>query len=70
MTNNTLVTIWIAIVSFFLGGALAGSHTEEQMKKLAIENKVAEWRIDSQTGEKSFVWLSPTKIEKDSSSER
>ena len=46
------------------GCDVGSTKTKRAMQKEAIDNNVAEWRIDPKTGEKEFVYLTPKKEEK------
>ena len=47
-------------MSFFCGGGCQ----EDRYRKLAIENKAAEWTINKETGEKKFEWIKENKWKK------
>jgi hypothetical protein len=48
-----LVVAGTCVVLGWHNGAMA---TESQIRADAIEHGVAEWRIDAETGERSFCW--------------
>lgn len=50
-----LCIIW----GFALGGLITISAMRSARHKDAIEARVAEWRIDPKTGEKTFHYLTP-----------
>ncbi|MFN4217436.1 MAG: hypothetical protein ACK4HQ_08570 [Brevinematales bacterium] len=68
MERDTAVDIvfFIMIIVFLDGSFMVGwaAGTEGHQKE-SIEAGVAEWRIDPKTGEKSFHFITPTKIEKE-----
>ena len=68
MDGETLAkSLFLVMILGFLGCAFAigwAAGTEGHQTK-AIEAGVAEWRIDPKTGEKSFHFITPAKVEKE-----
>jgi hypothetical protein len=58
-----IVAVFCAIIGFMIGVGLIGSSYQER----AISAKVAKWVINEETGEKTFIFITPdnVKTEKD-----
>ena len=58
MKGEDVVVLVVALIGLGAITSVAScSIGEHTMRMQAIENGVAEWRCDSQSGKKEFVWL-------------
>lgn len=63
--SDTFSVIVIAIFAILITAMFVGNFVHYKFQQEAIENNAAEWRIDSKTGEKQFVWLTNEKDKTD-----